>query len=381
MRIKILFTLITMAGLAIAADAYGAPLNSSVISAYRLYKDAGTLSISVPTVVEIPLADDFIERFDFALLDTTTNSFEPYFFRQETRTNEIPVSVRTEPSTRNANWMNDNTTRTYADFPLPDTTQGVVQITLSSPSPVLSSALTVLLPDNVALPNSIEIRAMVNGQNTIVVATERMTQQTVRFPQTTSDTWILTFAFGQPLRISELRLHQDNAATITARAIRFLAQPDHAYRIYFDPDRMATAPVGESGNLASAPDVLILPPSSSQQNPAYAIADSDTDGIPDIRDNCVSIENTDQEDVNNNGRGDRCDDFDQDGRMNTNDNCPDHPNRNQNDTDSDGAGDACDTEESRITERHAWIPWVGIGFAALVLVVLLVLTARSTRKT
>jgi hypothetical protein len=38
------------------------------------------------------------------------------------------------------------------------------------------------------------------------------------------------------------------------------------------------------------------------------------------------------------------------------------------DTDSDGIGDVCDTEESRITEKNAWLPWAGMGFAAVVLV-------------
>jgi len=107
----------------------------------------------------------------------------------------------------------------------------------------------------------------------------------------------------------------------------------------------------------------------------------DSDGVPDIRDNCVSVSNSDQQDINNNGRGDACDDFDQDGIINSKDNCPDNPNRDQRDTDSDGVGDVCDKEESRITERYPWIPWVGIGFAAVVLIVLLVLTARATPPT
>jgi len=69
-----------------------------------------------------------------------------------------------------------------------------------------------------------------------------------------------------------------------------------------------------------------------------------------------------------------------DGLINYRDNCPDNPNRDQKDTDGDGLGDACDQEESRLTERYAWIPWLGIGFASVVLVVLLILTAQSMRK-
>ncbi len=208
-----------------------------------------------------------------------------------------------------------------------------------------------------------------------------MDKQTIYFPQTTSNKWMITFFFSQPLRISELRLNQDNAINSNARAIRFLAQPAHSYRIYFDPDRSAIAAVHEAGNLAFTKDVSIMPAVSSQNNPNYIIADIDNDGVPDIRDNCVSVSNTDQQDINNNGRGDVCDDFDQDGVINSKDNCPSNPNRNQKDADSDGIGDICDKEESRITERYTWIPWVGIGFAALVLIVLFTLTAKSTRET
>ena len=107
-------------------------------------------------------------------------------------------------------------------------------------------------------------------------------------------------------------------------------------------------------------------------------ADTDNDGVPDIEDNCTSFFNSDQADVNGNSRGDVCDDFDQDGLLNVADNCPDNPNWDQRDTDGDGIGDTCDGEESRLTEQHPWVPWVGIGFAALVLISLFVMTARSS---
>ncbi|MFH1232799.1 MAG: thrombospondin type 3 repeat-containing protein [Patescibacteria group bacterium] len=351
---------------------------SSVISAFRSYKDVSNISINVPTVVEVPFLDDFIERFDFAVFDKTTNSFEPHFFKQEI--NKTVFSVNTNPSINSANLMNDNNTQTYADFPLPENEQGHAQIVLSSVVPITSSVLTTLLDNNVALPSFVEIRAFVDGQSRIVVANQRMDQQTIHFPQTTSNEWTISFTFGQPLRISELRFNQDNI-TINARAIRFLAQPAHSYRIYFDSDRSVMAPVGEAGNLVSAEDIFVVSAILSQNNPNYIIADVDGDGVADIRDNCVSVANADQLDVNNNGRGDACDDFDQDGIINSKDNCLNNPNVNQEDIDGDKIGDVCDKEESRITERHAWIPWVGIGFAATVLIVLFALTAKSTQRT
>ena len=241
--------------------------------------------------------------------------------------------------------------------------------------------LTVLLDNNVALPSTIEIRALLDGQLKIVVANRAMNQRTINFPKTSSNSWIISFSYVQPLRISELKLNQDNADKTNSRSIRFLSQPNHSYRIYFDPDRRVTAPVGEAGNLYSFDDVLILPAGEAGRNPEYVISDVDLDGRPDINDNCVTIDNPDQTDINDNGRGDACDDFDKDGLINSKDNCPANPNKFQTDTDSDGRGDACDNIESRITERQAWIPWAGIGFAAAVLVSLLILTARSIKPT
>lgn len=381
MRRNALYAIIAAAGIAATAHAQELPQSqiSAITSAYRSYLEVGAVSISVPTVVEAPFPDTLLERLDSAVLDKTAGNFEPYVLTQKIL--ETPVSIRTNPYTNGASRMNDGNVQTYADFPLPDTAQGITRITLSSATPIVSSALVALLDDNVALPTSVEIRAVVDGAERIVVASRPMDQQTVRFPKTTSSSWTVTFTFSQPLRISELRLRQDGATRSNVRAIRFLAQPTHAYRIYVDPDRTAAAPVKEAGNLASATDVLKISAIALQHNPNYIIADTDGDGVPDIRDNCVSLPNADQKDVNGNGRGDACDDFDQDGIINAKDNCINVPNRDQRDTDGDGIGDACDTEESRITERYAWIPWAGMGFAALVLIVLLVLMMRSAPRT
>lgn len=353
----------------------------SVTSAFRSYKTISPPSISVPTVVEVPYSQDFIERYEFAVFDKTANSFEPYFFKQETLVNEASVSAIANPSNPTISQLVDKNSRTYAEFNLPENAQGQVQIILSSPTPITSSFLTLLLENNVALPNTIEIRAMVNGQNRIVVATRKMDQTTVRFPLTSSNQWTVSLTFGQLLRITELKLNQDTAVKSNTRAIRFLAQPGSTYEIFSNPDRSISVPVGESGNLASAKDVLVLPSVASVQNPTYKISDIDGDTIPDIQDNCVSTANSDQADINRNGRGDVCDDFDQDGVVNPSDNCPEKPNRDQADKDGDKIGDACDTEESRVTERLPWLPWAGIGFAALVIIILLVSTIRSTPKT
>jgi hypothetical protein len=77
--------------------------------------------------------------------------------------------------------------------------------------------------------------------------------------------------------------------------------------------------------------------------------DSDGDGIPDDRDNCINVSNRDQLDYDEDGKGDRCDhDDDNDQRADPGDNCG-YKNRSylahnpdQRDEDHDGHGDACD---------------------------------------
>ena len=81
--------------------------------------------------------------------------------------------------------------------------------------------------------------------------------------------------------------------------------------------------------------------------------DSDEDGFGNMCDNCQNDNNPDQLDSDGDGVGDLCDkcpetrnpnqeDFDGDGIGDACDKCPKHYNPNQEDSDGDGVGDACD---------------------------------------
>jgi hypothetical protein len=82
--------------------------------------------------------------------------------------------------------------------------------------------------------------------------------------------------------------------------------------------------------------LLALPPNAFAQ-------DADCDGAPDVTDNCPDKFNPTQEDIDEDGLGNRCDpDKDGDLVANDSDNCPRVSNDAQTDFDVDGAGDACD---------------------------------------
>lgn len=348
-----------------------------ITSAYRQFKDVPKtfIQVVVPTVVEVPFDRDFLESYEFAVQDTVTNRFEPSYFLQTNKS--ATFTAGSNDAAANAAALTDNDPVSYASFDVPGNTAIRTVITLTTAAPVTSSAITIALADNVALPTTVAIRASDSGgAEKVVVAERALDSTTVRFPQTRARIWVIELTHVQPLRIREMQLAEDNVP-VGSRSLRFLAQPDHSYRIYFNADRSVVVPSGESGNLADSRNVRRVAASVSLPNPGYIPADSDSDGIPDTRDNCVSTANQDQADIDGNGLGDVCEDFDRDGIPNVRDNCPDNPNVNQADADSDGMGDACDKEESRLTEKYAWIPWAGIGFAALVIVALFALTARS----
>jgi Thrombospondin type 3 repeat len=349
-------------------------------AAFRQLQRYGAPAMPVPTVLEIPLVSESYAEPHVAIFDETDSTFEPIYVRTVTSVQEVPYTMTADVATPQIRHLFDKNRDTFTEFAVPREHSGVVTIRVVAEQPIQSSGFTITLPRFVALPNKVEVLAEVEGVETVVLAEKALTGSTIQFPETTAASWSITFTYGQPLRIAELELRNDTYVSSLKRFVRFLAAPGHTYVLYFDSDRQSVVPTGEAGNLRAATGVKAVQATPSMQNPAYVIADMDSDGVPDVNDNCVSVSNTDQVDVNANGRGDACDDYDFDGLINSRDNCTDEPNRTQADTDADGIGDACDTEESRFTEKYPWLPWVGMGFAGLVIVILFSFTFHAMQK-
>ncbi len=318
----------------------------SDIEAFQMMLSIPKSSIVVPTVVEIPLTGVSLNYKGFLVQEVKTGKFLPSYFKEEYI--ESPVVITAiSPETTNPKVLVDADPHTMVDYAFSPQSENKISISLKAEGPVTSSKLILELDSNVALPSTVMIVAVAaDGTEKIVVAEKKLFSEVINFPQTTSDTFVVTFSYGQPLRISELRLVQDKVESEALRSVRFLMQPNNNYVLYFNPDRTFAINTTEPGNLRDDEGVRVLKRSTPQQNPAYIEADVDGDGVIDIEDNCTSAYNADQEDV-----------------------------------DSNGVGDECDDEESRLTERYVWVPWVGMGIAFAVLVGLFALVGLKPKDT
>lgn len=338
------------------------------VSAYTLVQKNVTPSLQVATVVELPLNIQY-GRKDFEVVDTVKHIAVPYLYTEDIRTQASYPTVSSEVSILNVQKLSDGNVDDFVDIDVQtDTVETTAELGFEYARPITSTSFSAFLQEFSQLPRTISISVLNNNTEKVIVAQTQMMGETMNFPETTSSTWIVRFTLIQPLRMSEVVFSDSNAERTRAQNIRFLAQPNTMYEVYAAPDRFVMNSTSESGSLQDDTDVRKLDKGVFEKNPAYKQADVDEDGILDVNDNCVRIANADQQDVNANKVGDVCEDFDKDGIINNLDNCKSLPNYAQIDADNDGMGDACDSEESRITEKYQWLPWLAI--TAVVLVVL-----------
>lgn len=357
--------------------------NKKLFTRYRDYADVPSIKTPTPSIVELNLIPEQLRLSDFGVYDVTSKTFIPYRFIPSSQKVYKTLSVQNRDSGEFIPSLSDKNIWTDYQFGVSSNTGrwGQVNVYLSYDTEVVSDSLTLSLSDYVELPLSITLQALVGEKWVTVLNNVTPQSSTVNFPKTTSGFWLLSMSHNQPLRIQELTLNDLSAQTPKA-AIRFLALPNHAYQIFANPESEVSDYTNtiESPNLTNSTALISGGTVSFIQNSLFIPVDSDGDGVADFKDNCVSVVNPGQLDVNKNNIGDECDDFDGDNVIQSIDNCPSVPNTNQYDTDGDKIGDACDPDESRITERYPWIVWLGLGFATLVFVVLLLMVAHKARQ-
>lgn len=347
-------------------------------SAAKLYGEVTVTDIVVPTVVALPFDDEQLEQTVFYVVDRSSDKrIASQYFKNSVDEATQPRIFRADGN--EIHLLTDNDPKTTHTFPLINDNQTETILRVVFPEPVASSKLILTLDKNVALPTSVKIVAVNDTQKLTVLAPIQMRSLTQAFPSVVAKEWQVTFTHSQLLRLSSLTLAPDVADNSKSGTLRFLVQPNRTYTIYTNADRPIQVSAQEGGDLSDSASLKMLPPLILRDNPAYVPADIDEDSVIDIYDNCVSVSNQDQLDVDNNGRGDACDDFDKDEIINSLDNCTDEPNSTQADMDADGIGDQCDGVESRFTEQYPFIPWFGLCFAVLAILGMFFVVSRQTR--
>jgi len=331
-----------------------------------------------PTVVSVQLPA--YERYGVAIIEEGNATPQPWLeIRKYEEKNKISVKD-TSVIIGDKSALTDLDINTTAEFDI-DHDNGMAFLELEGEKEFTSNSLELSLDSHVALPRTIALSALVNGQWKTIIAEKNLDSTYVTFPETTAKTWRIDFKHGQLLRFREIQMIDKEGESMKGVEIRWLARPQLTYTIYTDAQTFPQIKTAEAGTLQGKDlEVISLALGDPIPNPTFMEPDDDNDGVPNLRDNCVSIKNTDQADIDSNGRGDACEDDDGDGLVNSIDNCPQHPNSSQIDTDADGLGDACDKEESRLTEKNPWLPWVAMSIAGLAVIAIVVQTIKKPAK-
>jgi len=353
--------------------------SKNVLSSFKSFYDVTPVELTLPKPLKITLPNS--QDFGVAVIETKSQEAQPVEIIEKTNISTPSVLASTSPAVRGtADALIDRDPSTTAEFDI-DTDEGKAQMQLSFSKEITSSALNLELADHVAPPYMISIEAHVGGKWITVLAEQLNHGTYIPFPQRTAQNWQINFSHSQPLVLREVALQDDKLSSEeSGTEVVWLAKPGETYRVYADAVIYEPIKTGELGNLLENPDDILKGSIGvKQENPVFTEPDSDGDGIPNYRDNCVNLSNPKQEDLDGNKRGDACEDHDKDGVMDAVDNCSQDPNSNQKDTDGDKIGDVCDSEESRPTEQMPWLPWVGMGGAAIVVIGVIFASLRKDK--
>jgi hypothetical protein len=346
----------------------------------------------VPTMIDVPLKFNGNAK-KFAIVTDSTGVIIPSTILNKLQKTKISFTASDSFESANANNMIDGNTNTFTEMPFVDgggkyeivdtdmivrnsasggdevmysqenyagskesdgdVNQNKVIIDVKSNKIFKSDSVKFAFGKNIKQPTRIKIVSVrEDGTEQILLPEKFFTGKNINFPEISTKHYRITLHYIKPLRISEITFNQKEIPTTIQSFVRFIAQPQMSYDIYCNATNFVKTEAIELPNFNIDKSVEIIQPDSEKSNPLYKKADADNDGVLDGADNCPITANTNQEDIDKNGKGDACEDFDHDGIINADDNCPSVANHNQADEDLDGIGDKCDGVESRVMEKY-----------------------------
>lgn len=345
-----------------------AQVASAITDSVTTFRSVGMIEMvstsTIPVVVEVPLDTFPVSEFLVVPQSGDTTPVTQVF--SVASVNQLaPVTV-TDADAIHVARLTDGDIRTTANFPVRTTSGQTTVLFLTTSEVVAATGIAFALAPNVQTPERITIiaRTRANEEEIVYQGIFPRISNRVTFPKVDASSWQIVISHTQPLVIAEVELAQVDRPVIEKRIVRFLAQPNESYLLYFNNGVQPSLRSG-SQNLLRTNSVVASFVSQVSDNVLFVEQDTDGDGVLDYQDNCLRVQNSDQLDENNNGIGDACEDFDFDRILNYQDNCPFIPNSDQRDSDSDGVGDVCDNDESRLLEKYPWISWLGLIVASL----------------
>lgn len=350
------------------------------LSVFKTYYNPTLPELQIASVISADLPRK--QLYNIAVIEEKTGQAQAYTTKTIDQTPTASAQIQeTSPIYGNKNALIDNNVFSSAEFNL-DRDQGQAYLIINFQKQIASDSIQIHLSDHVPLPYQIQIEIKQEDTWKTVLNRTRLLSTVINFPEAIGSTWRITFWHSQILRLRELEIVPKNlGAQDVIQKIYWLARPQEKYLIYADAVTAPTLNVLEAGDL-QRPDTEIVKASISKPfpNPLFQEPDDDKDSIINLRDNCIDIKNSDQQDLDENGRGDACEDHDGDGVIDIQDNCPANPNYAQKDRDGDQVGDVCDNSEDRLTEKLPWLPWVAIGITGIIIAVIVISTIRTPKK-
>lgn len=304
--------------------------------------------------------------------DLLPNRVVHSYQKTDTRQNFTVTSVSSRFA-GNENDMIDNNANTHLMF---DSNSPEHQIEIDFGGTKKVSEIYMLLGKGDLEPYAVTIQGLFPNNQWQNITSQRPYYYQMRWPEVEVNALRFNIRSNHLFRVSELYMLGDRQQDRFDELV-FFAEEGKTYVLFTGPS---------FGQENFSPQTS-LPLNTDTQTPLFDLPESspyagynndyDADGLTDTQDLCPRTVDAQNLDVDNNGRGDVCEDPDQDGFMSHKDNCPYIYNPAQKDSDQDGEGDDCDGVENRFTENQDFLLYVVFGLAILLLGYLVV---KSLKK-